>query len=55
MRKIGYSASCTRRYDSVEGKFVFDVRYKTTVNLTGRTIAVAEAFGLGVDEAQEHV
>jgi ABC-type transport system involved in cytochrome c biogenesis ATPase subunit len=44
-----------RRYDRVSGKFVFDVRYKTSVPLTGRTIAVAEAFGLGVDEDKEHV
>jgi ABC-type transport system involved in cytochrome c biogenesis ATPase subunit/GNAT superfamily N-acetyltransferase len=31
------------------------VRYKTSVPLTDRTIAVAEAFGLGIDDEKEHV
>jgi ABC-type transport system involved in cytochrome c biogenesis ATPase subunit/GNAT superfamily N-acetyltransferase len=44
-----------RTYDRVSGKFVFDVRYKTSVPLTDRTIAVSEAFGLGIDEDKEHV
>ena len=44
-----------RTYDRVSGKFVFDVRYKTSVPLTDRTIAVAEAFGLDVDEEKEHI
>jgi ABC-type lipoprotein export system ATPase subunit/GNAT superfamily N-acetyltransferase len=44
-----------RTYDRVSGKFVFDVRYKTSVPLTDRTIAVAEAFGLGIDEEKEHI
>ena len=44
-----------RKFDRSTGKFTFDVRYKTSVALTRRTIAVAEAFGLGVDEEQEHV
>jgi ABC-type lipoprotein export system ATPase subunit/GNAT superfamily N-acetyltransferase len=44
-----------RTYDRLSGKFVFDVRYKTSVPLTDRTIAVAEAFGLGIDEKKEHI
>jgi ABC-type transport system involved in cytochrome c biogenesis ATPase subunit len=44
-----------RKYDRETGKFAFDIRYKTAVSLTSRTIAVAEAFGLGVDEEKEHV
>jgi ABC-type transport system involved in cytochrome c biogenesis ATPase subunit/GNAT superfamily N-acetyltransferase len=37
----------------VQGKFSFNISYSTTVALTPRTIAVAEAFGLGVDEEHE--
>jgi ABC-type transport system involved in cytochrome c biogenesis ATPase subunit/GNAT superfamily N-acetyltransferase len=39
-----------RVYDRQQGKFSFNISYSTTVALTPRTTAVAEAFGLGVDE-----
>jgi ABC-type transport system involved in cytochrome c biogenesis ATPase subunit len=42
-----------RKYDRETGKFSFYVAYETSVPLTTRTIAVAEAFGLGIDEAQK--
>jgi len=44
-----------RRYDEKTGKFTINIHYKTRTEITPRTIAVAEAFGLGVDEYQEHV
>ena len=44
-----------RRYDNERGCYVYDVNFKTQTPLTERTIEVAEAFGLGVDEEQEHV
>jgi len=44
-----------RKYDKTTGKFLIDIRYKTRTEVTPRTIAVAEAFGLGVDEYQEHI
>jgi len=44
-----------KRYDERTGKFTIDIRYKTSTEITPRTIAVAEAFGLGVDQYQEHV
>jgi len=44
-----------RRYDKERGCYVYDVNFKTQTPLTERTIEVAEAFGLGVDEEQEHV
>ncbi len=44
-----------RRYDSERGCYVYDVSFKTRVELTERTVKVAEAFGLGVDAEQEHV
>ncbi|MEM2107956.1 MAG: GNAT family N-acetyltransferase [Candidatus Bathyarchaeia archaeon] len=41
-----------RVYDREAGKFRFQISYETHTPLTQRTLAVAEAFGLGVDEAQ---
>jgi ABC-type lipoprotein export system ATPase subunit/GNAT superfamily N-acetyltransferase len=45
----------TRRYDEARGCYVYDVSFKTKAPLTERTIEVAEAFGLGIDEEKEHV
>jgi ABC-type transport system involved in cytochrome c biogenesis ATPase subunit len=42
-----------RIYDRSENKFAFNISYETTVKLTPRALVVAEAFGLGVDEAQK--
>jgi len=47
--------SVAKKYDARTGKFVINIRYKTRAALTPRTLAVAEAFGLGVDAFQEHV
>lgn len=44
-----------RRYDRTTGKFVINIAYKTKTDITDRTIAVHEAFGLGVDDYQRHV
>ncbi len=44
-----------RKWDRQTGKFHIDIRYKTKTEITPRTIGVAEAFGLGVDEYKEHV
>jgi len=44
----------TRKWDRSAQKFVIDVRYQTKTEVTLRTIKVAEAFGLGVDDYQEH-
>jgi ABC-type lipoprotein export system ATPase subunit len=44
-----------RRYDSERGCYVYDVGFRTTVPMTERTVEVAEAFGLGIDEEKEHV
>jgi len=42
-----------RTYDREKGRFNFNISYETTVKLTPRTLVVAEAFGLGIDEAQK--
>ena len=36
-----------RRYDRLSGKFTFDIGYETRTDITDRTVAVAEAFGMG--------
>src|SRR3990170_3350684 len=41
-----------RVYDRAADKFTFNISYETHANLTPRSIVVAEAFGLGIDEAQ---
>ncbi|MCW4018011.1 MAG: hypothetical protein NWF00_04945 [Candidatus Bathyarchaeota archaeon] len=41
-----------RIYDKSQDKFSFHVEYETHTELTERTVEVAEAFGLGVDDAQ---
>ena len=45
----------TRRYDSERGCYVYDISFKTRAPLTERTLGVAEAFGLGIDEEREQV
>jgi len=42
-----------RTYDRTEGKFSFNISYETHTKVTPRSLAVAEAFGLGVDESQK--
>jgi len=44
-----------KKFDRRTGRFVVNVRYKTRAVATPRTLAVAEAFGLGVDDFREHV
>ena len=44
-----------RRYDRESGKFCFDIGYETKTDITDRTVEVAEAFGMGISEYQEHV
>jgi len=44
-----------KKYDRDTGKFVINIAYKTRTLVTPRTVAVSEAFGLGVDEHREHV
>lgn len=45
----------TRRYDREAGKFTFNIAYETATVLTPRTVGVAEAFGLGVDQTQKFI
>jgi len=44
-----------RTYDREAGKFMFNISYETAVRRSPRSVAVAEAFGLGVDEEQKFV
>ncbi len=42
-----------RTYDRSEGKFRFNISYETRAKITPRSLVVAEAFGLGIDETQK--
>jgi ABC-type lipoprotein export system ATPase subunit/N-acetylglutamate synthase-like GNAT family acetyltransferase len=44
-----------RKYDRREGKFIINISYETATEVTPRTIGVAEAFGLGVDEHRRFI
>ncbi|NIS80998.1 MAG: ATP-binding cassette domain-containing protein, partial [Anaerolineales bacterium] len=44
-----------RRYDRRTGKFFINIAYKTKTDITDRTVAVAEAFGLGISDFQQHM
>ena len=44
-----------RRYDRESGKFTFDISYETKTDITDRTVEVAEAFGMGISDYQQHV
>ena len=44
-----------RKYDKRSGKFVISVSYRVRTLVSPRTLAVAEAFGLGVDGFREFV
>ena len=41
-----------RVYDRAAGKFTFNISYETHTKPTPRSLVVAEAFGLGIDEVQ---
>jgi ABC-type ATPase with predicted acetyltransferase domain len=45
--------ACKRTYDKIAGKFSFNISYETHTKITPRSLVVAEAFGLGIDEAQK--
>jgi len=44
-----------RRYDRESGKFTFNIGYETKTDITDRTVEVAEAFGMGISDYQQHV
>jgi len=43
---------CRRKYDRARGKFTFNISYETHSQVTPRSLVVAEAFGLGIDDTQ---
>ena len=44
-----------RVYDRSQDKFTFNIAYETAAKLTPRSVAVAEAFGLGLDKERRFV
>ncbi len=52
-REFFWIRQVKRTYDRSLGKFSFNISYSTAVSITPRTTAVADAFGLGLDESQK--
>ena len=55
MRELFKITRLTKKVDHKTGSFRINIAYKTRTDVTDRTIKVAEAFGIGVDNFQEHV
>jgi ABC-type ATPase with predicted acetyltransferase domain len=55
VREIFKITRIVKKFDKATGVFRINIAYKTKTDITDRTIAVAEAFGLGVDQFQKHV
>ena len=54
-REFFWIQKFSRRYDRRTGKFVINIAYKTKTDITDRTVAVAEAFGMGISDFQDHI
>ena len=52
-REILKVTKITRKFDRLTGRFTFNISCKTKSEITDRTIKVAEAFGLGIDEYRD--
>lgn len=55
LREFFEITKIAKKFDKTSGKFNISIRYKTATVVTSRTLAVAEAFGIGVDEHREQV
>jgi ABC-type ATPase with predicted acetyltransferase domain len=55
IRELFKITRLSKRYDRKAGVFRINISYKTRTDVTDRTVKVAEAFGIGVDNFQEHV
>ena len=44
-----------RIYDRSQNRFTYNIAYETAAKLTPRSVAVAEAFGLGLDDQRSFV
>jgi ABC-type lipoprotein export system ATPase subunit/GNAT superfamily N-acetyltransferase len=55
LRELFKITRLSKKYDSKAGVFRVNISYKTRTDVTDRTVKVAEAFGIGVDNFQEHV
>jgi len=55
IRELFKITRISKKYDHKAGVFRINIAYKTKTDVTDRTVKVAEAFGIGVDNFQEHV
>ena len=55
LREVFEITKIAKKFDRTSNTFNITISYKTATNITPRTLAVAEAFGIGVDQKRQHV
>lgn len=54
-REFFHISQFRRTYDRAQNKFLVNISYETATKLTPRSVVVAEAFGLGLDEQRKFI
>lgn len=55
LREFFEITKVAKRFDRTSNTFTVNIAYKTATCITPRTLAVAEAFGLGVDKNRTQI
>jgi len=55
LREVFEITKIAKRFDRTSNTFNITISYKTATDVTPRTLAVAEAFGIGVDQERQQV
>lgn len=55
LREVFEITKIAKRFDRTSNTFNITISYKTATDITPRTLAVAEAFGIGVDQNRQQV
>jgi len=55
LREVFEITKIAKKFDRTSNTFNITISYKTATSITPRTLAVAEAFGIGVDQKRQHL
>lgn len=55
LRELFEITKAAKKFDRASNTFNINIAYKTATSITSRTLAVAEAFGLGVDKTRTQI
>jgi len=55
LREVFEITKIAKKFDRTSNTFNITISYRTATGITPRTLAVAEAFGIGVDQKRQHV